>query len=149
MVRARGFSLMETMVVMSIIAIVLVVSVPLASGWMASSRLGLAESQMLQAYARTKSLALRNPEAMRGGEVAATLQIDASGTLTVNQPNGLLNWQVTPGEGISLFLAASATATVPGCSNRITLDSSSLPLSACTVYILSVEGAQRVSGTLY
>lgn len=147
--RAAGFSLVETMVVLSIGLLLLLASVPLTRSWVANARISQADSQLLQAYAKTRALALRNPLASIGNTPAATLLILDNQRVQVREgSSGTLAWAVTAADGVTFFLAEDAAAAAPGCGNVLRLDNNGLPLGACRHYAVSAAGGDRLVATL-
>lgn len=136
------------MIVLTIALVLLLASVPLARSWMANARLGQAESQLLQAYAKARAVALRNPLAATGTTAAASLRLVAPRELQVYQgSSGTLAWSATLPEGVDGWLAADAAASA-GCSNTLPLDNAGLPLAACVFYHLSADGGDHRANRL-
>lgn len=135
------------MIVLTIAMLLLLASVPLARSWMANARLGQAESQLLQAYAKARAVALRNPLAATGSMTAASLRIrDLRRVEVYEGSSGALAWSATLPAGVDSWLAADAAAASAGCSNTQPLDNAGLPLAACVFYHLSADGGDhRVS----
>lgn len=137
------------MIVLTIALVLLLASAPLARSWMANARLGQAESQLLQAYAKVRAVALRNPLAATGTTAAASLRLVAPRQLQVYQgSSGTLAWSATLPEGVDGWLAADAAAASAGCSNTLPLDNAGLPLAACVFYHLSADGGDHRASRL-
>lgn len=137
------------MVVLTIAMVLLLASVPLARSWMANARLGQAESQLLQAYAKARALALRNPLAATGSTTAASLRIrDLRRVEVYEGSSGTLAWSATLPAGVDSWLAVDAAAASAGCGNTLSLDNAGLRLDACLYYQLSAEGGGRRVSTL-
>ena len=106
--RARGFGLIETMVVLTLMLLIAVAASPFAVSWGNQAAVRQTQSLLVQAMALTKSTALKNPLARSSNEPAATLISSASAGLCVHAGspavancNGAL-WRATPGASIQL-----------------------------------------------
>ncbi len=75
MVSARGFSLIELMVVVALLAFLLMLAVPFTNTWSANAKLRDAENQLHQGVGRAKALALRNHAGMTNNQAVAKLCI--------------------------------------------------------------------------
>ena len=71
---ARGFTLIELMVTLAILALLLLVAAPLAGDWASGTRTHQGRATLVQAYAQAKALALRNPCGIDDGSVVVTFQ---------------------------------------------------------------------------
>lgn len=115
-----GFTLIEMMVVICILAIILVTGVPLTVDWVHSAQTREARNKLEQAYGIAKAIAARNPCAIEGSAAAVALQLTAT-KVTV----------VLPGNSSSCdFLRGNPnpqwSATLPA---GITLTSGGVPAS--------------------
>ena len=72
--RAMGFSLIELMVTLAVMAILALASMPFARQWVDSNRQMQARNLLWEAVSQTRALALRNPEHVTGSAIAARLQ---------------------------------------------------------------------------
>lgn len=104
--RFYGFSLIELMVVISIIAVLALVAVPFTQSWLIDTQLRDARSQLYQAHAEAKALGLRNPTNARENGVAACITF-SNNTLRVQQPSGNACsggsiWQASWPDGVTL-----------------------------------------------
>ncbi|WP_437882452.1 prepilin-type N-terminal cleavage/methylation domain-containing protein [Pseudomonas sp. LRF_L74] len=77
MVRAHGFSLIELLVTLALLAFLLMLAVPFTSAWSSSAKLRDTENLLLQGAGRAKALAQRNHYGMTGNQVAARLCFDS------------------------------------------------------------------------
>lgn len=73
MVSQRGFSLVELLVVVALLAFLVMLAVPFTSSWGASAKLLDTENQLHQGVGRAKALALRNYAGMTSNQAAAKL----------------------------------------------------------------------------
>lgn len=81
-IRNTGLSLIELMVVVTIIGILALTVAPLTTAWVDEVRVAEAKSLLGQAHAEAKAIALRNPLDARDNNVAAGLKLE-SGILLV------------------------------------------------------------------
>jgi len=72
--RATGFSLIELMVTLAVMAVLALAGVPFTLQWIDSNRQMQARNLLWEAVSQTRSLALRNPEHVTGAAVSARLQ---------------------------------------------------------------------------
>jgi prepilin-type N-terminal cleavage/methylation domain-containing protein len=77
-----GFTLVELMVGLSIMGALLLSLVPFTVDWIHSSQTRDASAKLKLAYGLAKGTALRNPQALRGSDPAASLIITSDGTTT-------------------------------------------------------------------
>lgn len=73
MKRVAGFSLVELMVTVVVMAVLAAAGTPFARAWMDSNRQMQARNLMWEAVSQARALALRNPGETVAGEVAARL----------------------------------------------------------------------------
>ncbi|MBP9940624.1 MAG: prepilin-type N-terminal cleavage/methylation domain-containing protein [Comamonas sp.] len=73
--RPAGFTLIELMVTLVIMALLMLVTVPLASDWIHSAQTRDAHNKLVQSYGIAKALALRNPLDKDKNTTAAVLRI--------------------------------------------------------------------------
>jgi|GEM_PF-3262214 len=73
MQRARGFSLIELLVVLAVVAFLAFVTVPLASGWIRNAQLEKDFAGVQRALGTTKALAMRNSTGADSGVASAVL----------------------------------------------------------------------------
>ncbi|MCD5361513.1 MULTISPECIES: hypothetical protein [Chromobacterium] len=81
--RQSGLTLMELCAALALIALLALLSVPLAQGWSDAHKLALGRSQLARAYAQTQAAALSNPQAAPPEQAAAVLMASAEGQLCV------------------------------------------------------------------
>ncbi|WP_187671625.1 pilus assembly FimT family protein [Zestomonas carbonaria] len=73
MQRASGFTLIELMVTIAVMAMLIMLAAPFASGWTERAQLNSAESIWREAYGRAKAAALRNRHGAHGDQVVSFL----------------------------------------------------------------------------
>src|SRR5690606_9078484 len=74
--RVAGFSLVELMVTLAVMAVLAAAGTPFAREWMDGNRQMQARNVMWEAVSQARSLALRNPAQASTGAVSARLQRD-------------------------------------------------------------------------
>ena len=79
----RGFTLIELMVTVALLAILLMMVAPLTSGWSDRNQVQSAKSSLKTAISQARVSAIRNTENKKSNEAAASVCIDST-NLTVN-----------------------------------------------------------------
>ena len=109
MTSQRGFSLVELMVTVAIMALLLLAAMPFTRDWVDGNRQMQVRNQLWEAGAQARSGALRNPDKGVGGNaLAARLDFDGSSRLQVSDNDGSVIWQATVA-GSPLLKRSSAT----------------------------------------
>jgi prepilin-type N-terminal cleavage/methylation domain-containing protein len=80
--KCSGFTLIELVVTVSIVAFLVLAAAPLASGWVYRSTTHTALTQVTEAFNVAKALALQNPNAVAVPTAAAGMKITTDGTTT-------------------------------------------------------------------
>lgn len=159
----RGFTLIELMVTLAILAMLLLMAAPLAADWVHGARTLQARGTLVQGFENAKALALRNPcEAPNAtGAHAAALQAQTDGaTVTLNvlaqggsgcallgaRPNPQWTARLPDGVGLTLNGTLLTTSSTP---LTVQLDNRGLP-AASIPFILRRGGHQNdETGTLH
>ncbi len=160
----RGFTLIELMVTLAILAMLLLMAAPLAADWVHGARTLQARGTLVQGFENAKALALRNPCAdpnATGTPAAAALEAKIEGTtVTLNvlaqggsgcallgaRPNPQWTARLPDGVGLTLNGTLLTTSSTPLTVN---LDNRGLP-AASIPFILRRGGHQNdETGTLY
>ncbi len=89
--RMAGFSLIELMVTLAVMAVLAAAGTPFALSWIDSNRQMQARNVMWEAVSQTRALALRNPGQVSGGAASARLERDGR-TLQVLTPDDTVLW---------------------------------------------------------
>ena len=162
----RGFTLIELMVTLAILAMLLLMAAPLAADWVHGARTLQARGTLVQGFENAKALALRNPCAdpnATGTPAAAALEAKIEGTtVTLNvlalpqgvsgcallgaRPNPQWTARLPDGVGLTLngTLLTSGTPLPP-----VQLDNRGLP-AASIPFTLRRGGHQNdETGTLH
>ena len=161
----RGFTLIELMVTLAILAMLLLMAAPLAADWVHGARTLQARGTLVQGFENAKALALRNPcEAPNatGAHAAAALEAKIEGTtVTLNVlalPQGVSGcalldarpnpqWTARLPDGVGLTL--NGTLLTTGTPLTVNLDNRGLP-AASIPFTLRRGGHQNdETGTLY
>lgn len=162
----RGFTLIELMVTLAILAMLLLMAAPLAADWVHGARTLQARGTLVQGFENAKALALRNPCAdpnATGTPAAAALEAKIEGTtVTLNvlalpqsvsgcallgaRPNPQWTARLPDGVGLTLNGTLLTTSSTPLTVN---LDNRGLP-AASIPFTLRRGGHQNdETGTLH
>ena len=162
----RGFTLIELMVTLAILAMLLLMAAPLAADWVHGARTLQARGTLVQGFENAKALALRNPCAdpnATGTPAAAALEAKIEGTtVTLNvlalpqggsgcallgaRPNPQWTARLPDGVGLTLNGTLLTTSSTPLTVN---LDNRGLP-AASIPFTLRRGGDQNdETGTLH
>lgn len=76
--RQSGFTLVELMITIALLAFLLMLGNPLTATWTAGAQQQSAESLIREGIGRAKALALRNPQQKNGGLAAVVLRLCSS-----------------------------------------------------------------------
>lgn len=141
MVRQRGVTLIELMVAIALLAILALALFPLGRAWVANAQITKTEKLFLEAYARAKNEALRNPNAVKGDVKAASLEVAAS-KVEVKDSNGAGIW--------SIDIAPTVTVTLSTeCGQKIILNNNArITTTGCALYTITASGGSNATGIL-
>lgn len=139
----RGYSLIELMITIAVLAFLAVVAMPMGSQWVKDSSLEETEGKIMQALGQAKASGLRNPAAKTGDALVAIVCIDTStdklwlmeSTATVEANCDTTNtatklWQTELHEDLTVTDASNSNVTCL-CTNNKGLLINSGTCSAC------------------
>jgi len=119
-----GFTLIELMITIAIIALLAVVAAPYTSSWIHEANVNEAKSTLHRAHGQAKAIALRNPNGvMEGNQVAASVKLDNGVllacrgepdqlTCAAGDATGIVGWQGNWPAGVSIDDADSFEARI-------------------------------------
>ena len=154
--RGRGFTLIEILVTLAIMALLIFMAVPLSTEWTNSGQTLKARGTLSDGYAYAKALALRNPCAAPNatGNHAATLEASTNGTkvtlsvLAQGNPSNCTylktrpnpQWKYSLPDGVKLSRDGSMLVT--GTPFNLTIDNRGQP-SMSSEILLSLGAAKN------
>lgn len=159
----RGFTLIELMVTLAILAMLLLMAAPLAADWVHGARTLQARGTLVQGFENAKALALRNPCAdpnATGTPAAAALEAKIEGTtVTLNvlaqggsgcallgaRPNP--QWTARLPDGVGLTL--NGTLLTTGTPLTVNLDNRGLPAASIPFTLRRGGNQNDETGTLH
>lgn len=142
MVKVKGISLVELMVVIALIAILALSIFPLGRSWISNSKITQTQKIILEAYSKTRNEALRNPNHVKGNTKAAVLQLE-SGEIVVNDSAGQLIWKSKIPTNVEVEFIDCSDVT-----NQVVLNNNAHRLTAsCEGYTIQSAGGQDESGS--
>lgn len=163
---ARGFTLIELMVTLAILALLLMVAAPMATDWASGTRTHQGRATLVQAYSQAKALALRNPCAIDSGGTVVTFKAsvqDEDGRIALQsllegdsscdfledfaQPDKTMPQQMLLPAGVSLQLGGhSVTSAAP---RQVTIDSRGMATSSSSFKLTQGGQQNDEEGTLH
>lgn len=82
---ARGYTLIEVLIVIAILAFVVLLAAPLSGTWVSDANIQETQGQLQEAVGKAKSIALRNQMMALGGAPVAAICISNAMALTVRK----------------------------------------------------------------
>ena len=163
---ARGFTLIELMVTLAILALLLMVAAPMATDWASGTRTHQGRATLVQAYSQAKALALRNPCAIGSGGTVVTFKAsvqDEDGRIALQsllegdsscdfledfaQPDKTMPQQMLLPAGVSLQLGGQpVTSAAP---RQVTIDSRGMATSSSSFKLTQGGQQNDEEGTLH
>lgn len=123
MTAPKGFTLVEVMVVVTLVAILCVAGSPFTRAWTTNSEIVTAKGVLSQAVSRAKSLAMRNQLGIDTGQSAAAICLDSNKKLEVRYAS------VTGTSNVNCNVNVGTVNWKSSVSTNITLKNSSNTLS--------------------
>ncbi|MBC7007115.1 type II secretion system protein [Pseudoalteromonas sp. BZK2] len=150
--KQSGLSLIELMIVITIIGFLVLVVVPFTQSWIYEAQVNNARSLLANGYSQAKALALRNPQNSQGDLASSACVKLADGVLQVREPEGSLCsgnivWQGDWPEGVSL-LRSNNRLTVFFINNRGLILKNDLQVGDNLTFTLN-KGAVSYNGAFY
>lgn len=99
----RGFTLIEVMIVIALIAFIAVIGAPLGGGWVRQADLLEVEGDLTQAFGQARAAAMRNLPGVTGADPVAVVCVSNTGALEVRV-------------GQRDFAVATPVLTLPSCT---------------------------------
>lgn len=145
MKKQYGFTLVEIMVVLGILALLVFAASPLTGAWVNDAHLAQTEGSLKQAIGRAKAIALRNEQGITSDNAAAALCIteaDGERVLSVLEgvdndspsctgPTGSVSWSTQLSQRIDINTENDSPASCV-CFDNKALITASGDCSACT-----------------
>lgn len=107
--RTAGFTLMELMVTIAIMAFLLSVGLPFTRMWVDGVRQMQARNQLLDGIGQARALALRNPASLASDQPVAMLRVVGREVQVVMPPSDTAVWAAPLHESVVLKTAGKAT----------------------------------------
>ena len=163
----RGFTLIELMVTLAILAMLLLMAAPLAADWVHGARTLQARGTLVQGFENAKALALRNPCAIDSGGTVVTFKASVQdGRIALqsllegdsscdfledfaqpDQPDKTMPQQMLLPAGVSLQLGGhSVTSAAP---RQVTIDSRGMATSSSSFKLTQGGQQNDEEGTLH
>ena len=98
----RGFSLVELMVTVAVIAILAALALPAAATWASGARQAEARGELVEALGRARALAIRNPDGRAARQAAAMVRLRGDTLQVVRVANGAVTWEADLDRGVAL-----------------------------------------------
>src|SRR5690606_31472179 len=117
----RGFTLVELLITLALIAIVALAAVPYTTAWINTANVQTSAASLEQAFAKAKALALRNPAGVRVGTPAASVKLvgnnlivcsGAPGDAGCAVAGGNMVWLLHVTDGVAIHLGVAVLASV-------------------------------------
>ncbi|MDM9650224.1 prepilin-type N-terminal cleavage/methylation domain-containing protein [Pseudomonas wenzhouensis] len=123
---SRGFTLVELMIVIALIAILAMAASPFTSEWSNSAQRQAAKNNLVMAYGQAKAAAIRN-------DCSTAIQLEFGTSIAVKCGTDTL-WQANTPTGVSITLSSGASP--------LSFDNRGLPVGNANISFVITKGAQ-------
>lgn len=161
MIKTRGYTVIEVMIVIAILATLALSVSPLTGSWIQSSDLTETEAQLTQGIARAKSASIRNLRAASNGAPVAALCISGTKMMTILEgtssdapncatPTGTQLWQSQLDTDVNIVNKDSSSAVSCLCfDNRGVITTSGCSSCAATANFTLSTGYKSEDVSIY
>ncbi|MCE7031174.1 prepilin-type N-terminal cleavage/methylation domain-containing protein [Lysobacter sp. GX 14042] len=98
----KGFTLVELMVTVAVMAILAALALPAAATWASGARQAEARGALVESLGRARALAIRNPDGRAAGQAVAMVRLRGDTLQVVRVANGQVGWQADLHPGVRL-----------------------------------------------
>lgn len=140
----RGFSLIEMMVVLVIVALLAMAALPFTRAWTDGAQQNDFRNQVARAIGQAQALAVRNPEGAAQGIAVARVELSQGNLAVVNARNGTTELLLALPDGMSLLDNTGASLGCVEWDNRRTL----VTTNGCTAarkIVVQMEGQSNLN----
>lgn len=161
--RARGFTLIEVVITITLMVIIMLIAAPLGADWLFSAQTREARSKLEQGFGTAKALATRNPCSAPNALGSASAELQAASdsgivTLSVVLPGNSAScsflasspnpqWSAQLPSGVSTTLNTAAVSA--GAPTVIALDNRGTAASGVTFKLSKGSTGNDEEGTLH
>lgn len=140
----RGFTLVELMITLALIAIIAMAAVPYTASWIHAAQVQTTAANLEQAFAKAKALALRNPSGVTASAPAASVKLagnivivcsGAAGDAGCSLGGGNMVWQGNVTDGVAIQSGGAALSSIVFDNSGQAIDASGNPLAVLDVDI--------------
>lgn len=159
--KQRGFTLVEVLIVIAIIAVIIFIAAPLSGGWLRDANLLTAEAQLTEAIGRAKAASLRNSSAATGDNPVTAVCRSNGNLLTVREgtaaaapscstPAGTQVWQAQIDTKVTVQVSGSTLSCLCFANKGQTTTSGTCSsCAASTSFTLSATGTDSVTVAIF
>ena len=144
----QGFTLIELMIALALVAILATVAAPYTASWMHTAQVQTTVANLEQAYAKAKALALRNSAGVTGRDPAASVKIIGNAMIVcAGEPGGAgcalgggdLIWLGDVTDGVSIQWGGAPLTAIAFDNSGQAIDGSGNPLAILDMEIAKGE----------
>ncbi|MHA3059773.1 pilus assembly FimT family protein [Acinetobacter sp. ANC 4636] len=150
----KGITLIELIITLALVAVIIASIAPLGRSWIATAHVSKAQSVLTQAFNKSKTEALRNPNKVLSdatNPTVATITINNTAkTVTVTNSSSATIWNDSFDQDTTITLPTACSSKIL-LNNTVQLLNSSTPATidnTCSSYTISASSAQSVTGVL-